>query len=110
MLTVTTGRARGTRLRSTLVTASPMPWPRRPASRCCSKAMTSAAQTSPQRLTAAEAHLIGATFATANGPWQQRARRRERDERAFLFDSDLNLIAEFEREDWEWALSSGGGD
>jgi hypothetical protein len=70
--------------------------------------MTSAAQTSPQRLTAAEAYLIGATFVAANGPWH--ARRRERDERAFLFDSDLNLIAEFEREDWEWALSSGGGD
>jgi hypothetical protein len=43
-------------------------------------------------------------------PREQRARRRERNERAFLFDSELNLIAEFEREDWEWALSSSGGD
>jgi hypothetical protein len=34
-------------------------------------------------------------------PWEQRARRRERNERAFLFDSELNLVAEFEREDWE---------
>jgi hypothetical protein len=33
-----------------------------------------------------------------------------RSERAFLFDSELNLVAEFEREDWEWALSSCGGD
>lgn len=33
-----------------------------------------------------------------------------RGERAFLFDSELRLIAEFEREDWEWALSSVGGD
>ena len=43
-------------------------------------------------------------------PREQRARRRERNERAFLFDSELNLVAEFEREEWEWALSSGGGD
>jgi len=43
-------------------------------------------------------------------PREQRARRRERSERAFLFDSELNLVAEFEREDWEWALSSCGGD
>jgi hypothetical protein len=43
-------------------------------------------------------------------PREQRARRRERSERAFLFDSELNLVAEFEREDWEWALSSYGGD
>lgn len=41
---------------------------------------------------------------------EQRARRRVRNERAFLFDSELNLIAEFERDDWEWALSSAGGD
>ena len=32
-------------------------------------------------------------------PREQRVRRRARDERAFLFDSELNLIAEFERED-----------
>lgn len=43
-------------------------------------------------------------------PQEQRARRRQRNERAFLFDSKLNLVAEFEREDWEWALSSAGGD
>jgi hypothetical protein len=43
-------------------------------------------------------------------PREQRARRRKRNERAFLFDSELNLIAEFEREDWEWALSSSSGD
>ena len=43
-------------------------------------------------------------------PREQRARRQKRNERAFLFDSDLNLVAEFEREDWEWALSSCGGD
>jgi len=41
---------------------------------------------------------------------EQRTRRRERNERAFLFDSEFNLIAEFKREDWEWALSSAGGD
>lgn len=41
---------------------------------------------------------------------ERRARRRQRNERVFLFDSELNLIAEFGREDWEWALSSGGGD
>jgi hypothetical protein len=39
-----------------------------------------------------------------------RTRRRERSERAFLFDSELNLVAEFERPDWESALSSCGGD
>jgi len=43
-------------------------------------------------------------------PREQRTRRRERNERAFLFDSGLNLVAEFERENWEWALSSCGGD
>jgi len=43
-------------------------------------------------------------------PREQRARRRQRDERAFLFDSELNLVAEFEREDWERALSAYGGD
>jgi len=43
-------------------------------------------------------------------PREQRVRRRERNERAFVFDSGLNLVAEFEREEWEWALSSCGGD
>jgi hypothetical protein len=43
-------------------------------------------------------------------PREQRTRRRERSERAFLFDSELNLVAEFERQDWESALSSCGGD
>ena len=42
---------------------------------------------------------------------EQRARRQRRGERAFLFDGSLNrCLAEFEREDWEWALSSCGGD
>ena len=42
---------------------------------------------------------------------EQRARRQRRGERAFLFDSSLNrCLGEFEREDWEWALSSCGGD
>ena len=43
-------------------------------------------------------------------PRDQRSRGRARNERAFLFDSGLNLVAEFEREEWEWALSSCGGD
>jgi hypothetical protein len=43
-------------------------------------------------------------------PREQRERRRARNERAFLFDCELNLVTEFEREDWEWALSSCGGD
>lgn len=66
---MTTERARGTGLRSISVIASPMPWPKKPANRCCSKAMISAAQTSPQRLTAADARLIVATSAprTAHG-------------------------------------------
>ena len=68
-VTVTTERARGTGLRSISVIASPMPWPKRPANRCCSKAMISVAQTSPQRLTPADARLIVATSAprTAHG-------------------------------------------
>ena len=49
----------------------------------------------------------GATFTTVNRPslvicrgqtaeaLEQSARRRDRDERAFLYDSKLNLIAEF---------------
>jgi hypothetical protein len=32
---------------------------------------------------------------------EQHTRQRERDERAFLFDSDFSLVAEFEREEWE---------
>jgi len=44
-------------------------------------------------------------------PREQRARRERRRERAFLFDKNLDhCLAEFEREDWEWALSSCGGD
>jgi uncharacterized protein with von Willebrand factor type A (vWA) domain len=44
-------------------------------------------------------------------PSEQRARRQRRGERAFLFDSSLNrCLAEFERDDWEWALSACGGD
>src|SRR5258707_12950873 len=42
---------------------------------------------------------------------EQRELRRRRDERAFLFDKDLSrCLAEVEREEWEWALSSCGGD
>ncbi len=33
------------------------------------KVMISAGQTSPQRSTVAEAHLIGVTSGTSNGPW-----------------------------------------
>ena len=41
----------------------------------------------------------------------QRGLRRRRGERAFLFDKGLSrCLAEFEREEWEWALSSCGGD
>jgi hypothetical protein len=33
--------------------------------------------------------------------------RRRRGERAFLFDKDLSrCLAEVDREEWEWALSS----
>lgn len=42
---------------------------------------------------------------------EQRELRRRRGERAFLFDKDVSrCLAEFEREEWEWALSSCGGD
>src|SRR5438477_5961215 len=42
---------------------------------------------------------------------EQRMWRARRDERAFLFDSDLERpVAEFEREEWELALSCCGGD
>src|SRR5580698_5204081 len=54
MPTVTTGRARGTRLRSTSATASPMPWPKGLTNRCSSKATISATQTSPRRSATAE--------------------------------------------------------
>ena len=41
----------------------------------------------------------------------QRELRRRRGERAFLFDKGLSrCLAELEREEWEWALSSCGGD
>ena len=41
----------------------------------------------------------------------QREVRRRRGERAFLFEKSLSrCLAEFEREEWEWALSSCGGD
>jgi hypothetical protein len=42
---------------------------------------------------------------------EQRELRRRRGERAFLFDNGLSrCLAEFGREEWEWALSSCGGD
>ena len=38
---------------------------------------------------------------------EQRELRRRRGERAFVFDKDVSrCLAEFEREEWEWALSS----
>ena len=42
---------------------------------------------------------------------EQRQLRQQRGERAFLFDKSLSrCLAELEREEWEWALSSCGGD
>jgi hypothetical protein len=42
---------------------------------------------------------------------EQRQLRRRRGERAFLFDTSVShCVAEFEREEWESALSSCGGD
>ena len=42
---------------------------------------------------------------------EQRELRQRRGERAFLFDKDLSrCLAEVDREEWEWALSSCGGD
>ncbi len=42
---------------------------------------------------------------------ERRQLRRRRGERAFLFDMSLSrCVAQFEREEWESALSSCGGD
>ena len=42
---------------------------------------------------------------------EQRQLRRRRGERAFLFDEGLScLLAEFDREEWERALSACGGN
>jgi hypothetical protein len=42
---------------------------------------------------------------------EQRERRERKGERAFVFDKDLSrCLAEVDRDDWEWALSSSGGD
>jgi hypothetical protein len=42
---------------------------------------------------------------------EQRQLRRRRGERAFLFDEGLlGVLAEFDREEWEWALSACGGN
>ena len=42
---------------------------------------------------------------------EQRKLRQRRGERAFLFDKDLSrCLAEVDREEWERALSSCGGD
>jgi hypothetical protein len=42
---------------------------------------------------------------------EQRELRQRRDDRAFLFDKDLSrFLAEVDRNEWEWALSSCGGD
>lgn len=44
-------------------------------------------------------------------PREQRARRERRGEKAFLFDGSLDTcLGEFERDDWEFALSMAGGD
>ena len=41
----------------------------------------------------------------------QKAIRRRRNERAFLFDNKLTrCIGEIDREDWEFAISISGGD
>jgi hypothetical protein len=42
---------------------------------------------------------------------EQRELRQRRGERAFLFDKDLSrCLAEVDRDEWERALSSSGGD
>ena len=42
---------------------------------------------------------------------QQRHLRERRGERAFVFDKDLcRCLGEFDREDWEFAISVSGGD
>ena len=42
---------------------------------------------------------------------EQRELREHRGEQAFLFDKDLSrCVAEVDRDEWEWALSSCGGD
>jgi hypothetical protein len=42
---------------------------------------------------------------------EQRELRQRRDERAFVFDKDLTrCLGEVDREEWELALSSCGGD
>jgi hypothetical protein len=44
-------------------------------------------------------------------PREQRASRERRGEKAFLFDQTLeNCLGEFDRDDWEFALSFAGGD
>ena len=49
--------------------------------------------------------------ASQRGSAEQRELRRRRGERAFLFDEGLSrCVGEFEREEWEWALASCGGD
>ena len=42
---------------------------------------------------------------------EQRELRQRKGERAFLFDKDLSrCLVEVDRDEWEWALSSCGGD
>jgi len=42
---------------------------------------------------------------------QQRDLRERRDEKAFVFDKDVTrCLGEFERDDWELAISARGGD
>ena len=42
---------------------------------------------------------------------EQRELRQRKGERAFLFDKDLSrCLGELDGDEWEWALSSCGGD
>lgn len=42
---------------------------------------------------------------------RQRQLRKRRGERAFLFDAELSrCLGEVDREEWEFAISMGGGD
>lgn len=50
-------------------------------------------------------------MAKRRNPREQRVRRERRGEKAFLFDAGMvNCLAEFDRDDWEFALSMVGGD
>jgi hypothetical protein len=42
--------------------------------------------------------------------WDQRRKRRQKHERAFLFTAEGHLLGEVERVQWEVALADCGGD